>query len=101
MDDLQLNTALCVWEYLLDYKQKSYVECREDYGVCEMRDAVGGIATWVNLVYSFLDEGFKDYHCFDWDIVPAIVNTILWDAHQYPHFFLPDAAEVAREIGGT
>lgn len=81
---LQVEAALCVWEYLNDVtlldlsrEDPQWVELRESVGSVELRHASIEIGIWALKVYDACterDPSFFDGLAYDWEIIPAIVD---------------------------
>ena len=91
---LQGETALCIWEWLLENCQTKNVDKKD--GVCtswaDYRGKVGYVALrsgaietfapWVLKVYDAgkaADANAWDAWAYDWDVVPAIMRQIPFD----------------------
>lgn len=82
-----VEAALCVWEWVLDRtlittedSHPALNEYRETYGTAQLRSDCVDIGVWVDKVYNLLDEDTKDRHCFDWDVVPEIMEHVTFGA---------------------
>ena len=77
----QVETALCVWEAMLDQSSRSInlTNAFDAVGTGEMRCAVAGITAWFDQVYDTISEDVRGDYCFDWVFVPAALHQITWD----------------------
>ncbi|XHE14388.1 hypothetical protein PCC82_06540 [Agrobacterium deltaense] len=96
---LEMEAALCVWEWMLDVGAKNVERWREAIGTAEARQTCFAIGRYCLEIY---DLGKKmdgpnawDGLSFDWDVIPAICETILF-ADDGGHHFHEDNAEVAQ-----
>lgn len=80
--DAQIETALCVWEFLHEHAETNpdIQRYRAEIGTVELRIAAIRLAAFCNDVFSRLPDSVLFERTFDWDIVPAILDTIDWQA---------------------
>lgn len=77
---LEMEAALCVWEYLneitLNRPVKAWVEYRNKVGSVELRHESIEIGKWALKVYELLPEWFCEGYAYDWEVIPAIVDQL-------------------------
>ncbi|ARQ95421.1 hypothetical protein [Bradyrhizobium phage BDU-MI-1] len=92
---LQVEAALCVWEQLLEWTNKSDAEVEElrkdpanalivewndmrsDCGSAEMRSQSKVLGLWCLEIYDILtkdDPDFFDWWSYDWEVIPAMLT---------------------------
>lgn len=99
---LELEAALCVWEYLneqtvadrLPYANPQLVQLRHDIGTAELRSASLAIGRYCLAVYDLIPADIRDGLAYDWEIIPAIVDTIPFDLDPLPTQSPADAAPI-------
>lgn len=76
-------TAICIYEWfdlVTDKTSPSFSEVWDDYrgnvGSCELRDEALRLAPWVNMVTAAVPEDVRDGNCFDWEVVPSIMELV-------------------------
>lgn len=95
-----LHTALCIWEVLSERSHDAVLHPevtrrREDIGVVAFRESVAILVPYVEAVYALLDEETRESFAFDFDIVPAILDTLQWDCEP---FIVRDTADAAAGV---
>jgi hypothetical protein len=106
---LQVEAALCIWEKLLrdydaipfgaDIPFGSYWRAR---GTAAMRHFSIALADYCLAVYDALTDDDKYGRPYDWEIIPAILDTLDWAVG--PEIRLPPAeaaAIVARQLNAN
>jgi hypothetical protein len=70
--ELELDAAMCAWEYLLENPPEDWPE-----GSGVLRSCAGSIASAIHYGWIICIEGNKDYRngCFDWAFVPWFIET--------------------------
>jgi hypothetical protein len=70
--ELELDAAMCAWEYFLENPPKDWPE-----GSGVMRSCAGAIASAIHYGWIICIDGNKDYRdgCFDWAFVPWFIKT--------------------------
>lgn len=99
---LELEAALCVWEYLneislADTINPNLSRLRESIGTAQLRSHCLDIGRYCLKVYDLLPPEARDGHAYDWEIIPAIVDTISFDDGVLPALTLEKAAAVVTE----
>lgn len=95
--DAHIDTALCVWEHLLERSltDPDIRHFRTDIGTAELRIAAIRLAEFCVEVYNRLPHAMTYGHTYDWDIIPAIMDTIDWRARPLD---LPDTNTAAETV---
>lgn len=82
---LELEAALCVWEWvdsrsvgLTDDVRADVLSLRQAIGTVELRSRCGDIGRYCLKVYDHIPETARDGHAYDWEIIPAILETFDW-----------------------
>ena len=82
---LQAEAALCIWEELdrrtcltNPNRCPELIRWREDHGSFALRHAALGLAGDVEALYDALPAEDWDGLAFDWEIVPAILDWVVW-----------------------
>lgn len=96
----EMMTALCVWEAMLAMRlgaerdgtdiESPMMAVWGDAGAYEMRDRATEIAVWIESLFGDSDAGdmshpmraLCDAESFDWEIIPAILDMLQWDAER-------------------
>ena len=82
---LQAETALCIWEEL-DWRTNltnpkrcaELIRWREEYGSYALRHAALSLAGDIEALYDALPAEDWDGLAFDWEIVPAVLDWVIW-----------------------
>lgn len=73
----QAETALCVFEYLMDRQSKHpFADMFDDIGWAQMRLNAIVTAVWIDRLIGGME--FEEAH--DWEIVPFLLGLFNWDA---------------------
>lgn len=82
---LQAEAALCIWEELdrrtcpmSPNRCAELIRWREDHGSYALRHAALGLAGDVETLYDALPTEEWDGLAFDWEIIPAILDWVVW-----------------------
>lgn len=83
----EVEAALCVWEEL-DRRTRppehlqnlGLLHWRWTHGTSEMRTAAIGLARYVDEMYQLLSTTEWEPLAFDWEIIPAILDTVVWSS---------------------
>jgi len=82
---LELEAALCVWEWidsrsvgLTDDVRADVLSLRQAIGTVELRSRCGHIGRYCLKVYDHIPEAARDGHAYDWEVIPAILETFDW-----------------------
>lgn len=82
---LELEAALCVWEWidshsvgLTDDVRADVLSLRQAIGAVEFRSRCGDIGRYCLKVYDHIPESAHEGHAWDWEIIPAILETFDW-----------------------
>ncbi len=96
---LDVEAALCVWEHLdqltLNTGDPKWIRYREGVGSFELRHESIEIGKWALKVYDLLPEWYRDGRAYDWEIIPAIIDTMI------PGETRPEPAEAAKTAINT
>lgn len=104
--DYQLvNTALCVWECLLEWTvdKPEWVEYRDMIGTLELRYHTLELAQWVNDITDLCIKNNPkvfEFHSFDWHVVPRILG-YAFSVDNLPTAYLtelPSVEDIASKI---
>lgn len=100
---LEVEAALCVWEWMIDRADKELKDFFEGHGWGCMRLLATDLGRWCQQVYLKAEETFEFDVCFDWELVPSMMQMIDFDVaieSQYstgPEVF-PDVDESAAKL---
>ncbi len=106
---LAMEAALCVWEDLLERYDRfptqnpGIVAQWKKNGTVHMRSLCPAIGSWIAEAFELFERDSLDGSAYDWEIVPAFVNLIDWEAQpNKPKLMAPLAAAklVAERLGG-
>lgn len=88
---LEMEAALCIWEWLNTQPPAAWTEYREQHGtVCLRWECADVFAPWVLKVYDgvkAIDDDAWDFFSYDWEVIPMIMDFIILDG---PYHQLPD-----------
>lgn len=106
---LEMEAALCVWEWINDVtlgtenqRNEAWSKLREETGSIELRHSSMALGKWCLSVYDICTEGDPDIFdglSYDWEVIPAIMRYACNDAG--PILLtqcLPDAYDVAPKV---
>lgn len=98
------ETALCLWEACLECKFAAESDEKSplliywgEKGTSATRAETLVWAEWVNQVYEELPGTVTDGFCFDWELVPAMLNLIQFDGDTYRLPSVESAVEALTE----
>lgn len=98
---LEMESALCVWEWMLDAGAVPVQRWREAIGTVMARQAAFEIGRYCIEIYelgrTIAGPEAWDGVSYDWDIVPAICATIHYSEQGF-HYFHDDSAEIAKHV---
>jgi hypothetical protein len=93
---LQVEAALCIWEKFLDdynglgvEEAPPFAEYWREHGTVHMRHLSIALAGYCLAVHDALADDVVDGRPYDWEIIPAILDTIDWNIG--PDIRLPPA----------
>lgn len=78
----EMEAALCVWEHFnditvcTDKPDPDWMAYREGVGSAELRHESIAIGRWALQVYDLLPQWYRESGAYDWEIIPAIVDTL-------------------------
>lgn len=107
---LAMEAALCVWEDLLERRDRfpqqnpDLVALWEKYGTVHIRALCPTIGSWIAEAFDLIERDSLDSSPYDWEIVPAFVGLVDWaPAQEKPRLMAPKAAAtmVANRLGGS
>ena len=106
---LAMEAALCVWEELLNRFDNTTEHAALNHfwgeaGTVHMRSLSPAIGSWIVESFSLVERDSFDGHAYDWEIVPAYVDLIVWDTGGCrPMLPCPKAAAkaVCEKLGGA
>jgi hypothetical protein len=82
---LQVEAALCIWEEIIertakrrDSEHAALIAYRKNCGTGALRHESITLAAYCLAVYDLLPEHARDGYPYDWEIIPAILDTIDW-----------------------
>jgi hypothetical protein len=82
---LQVEAALCIWESLMrDYDatpfdtETPFATYWREHGTVHMRHLSIALAGYCLAVYDALPADARDGRPYDWEVIPAILDTIDW-----------------------
>ena len=86
---LQAETALCIWEEL-DWRTNltnpkrcaELIRWRENHGTYALRHAALGLAGDIEALYDALPAEDWDGLAFDWEIVPTVLDWVVWTGNR-------------------
>jgi hypothetical protein len=90
---LEAEAALCIWEDMLDRRDTFYKEAFTPNGSVTMRHLSLELAPFVLRVYDRIADEVCGMWSYDWEVIPAILNTITFAASHT----LPDETEAAAK----
>jgi len=90
---LQVEAALCLYEAMIDARMDSTSPAFEDAGSLTMRHHAIALAPYALAVFELIPEETRFGHAYDFGIIPAILNTVIWN---HAGYLLPDV-ETARD----
>lgn len=101
--DEALFTALCIWECLAEravdpIHHPELTRRREDIGTVALRESVAGLIQYVDAVYELIAQDTRESYCYDWTIVPAILETLQWDCDPVIVRDHADAAAIVTRV---
>jgi len=91
-----IETALCVWEHFQDRDQsdRALNQLWKEIGTVEMRQLAIRLAPFCCEVFALIPDSLTYDKTYDWDILPAILDTVDFVARPV----LPPAPPVALEL---
>ncbi|UYZ08579.1 hypothetical protein CFBP5507_06140 [Agrobacterium salinitolerans] len=96
---LEMEAALCVWEWMLDAGAKTVERWRDTIGTKEARHSSYSIGRYCLKIFDLGKEiGGPlawDGGAYDWEVIPAICETILF-AENGEYHFNDDSVEAAK-----
>src|SRR5262249_40857739 len=107
---LQVEAALCIWENWIDRKMRTPTNERdtafhnywEHCGTVTIRHLSIDLADYCLAVYDALPDEEKYGRPYDWEIIPAILETIDWAIGPYVRLPAAEAtAIVTRRLNAT
>lgn len=98
-DDDRLHTAMCIWEYMLDHDQSGTAisRLRNEIGTVELRHLAIRLIPFCCDVYTQIPEFLTLDKCYDWDVIPAILDTIDFAVRPVMPPPVPTALELAKK----
>lgn len=98
-DNAVIETALCLWEHLLDREEsdRALNQLWKEIGTVEMRQLAISLAPFCCEVFALIPDSLTYDKTYDWDILPAILDTVDFVARPVT----PPAAPVAVEFVKT
>lgn len=92
------HTALCIWEYLLEHGETNDTikSLKHEIGTVELRHTAINLTPFCQQVYAALPDPITLASTYDWDVVPAILETIDWSARPIMPLNLAEATQTVR-----
>lgn len=83
LDD-HAHTAMCIWEWLIPHSERDTQAnaLKRRIGTVELRRAAIALVPFCQQVYAALPDAVTDMNTYDWDIIPAILDTIDWSGER-------------------
>ena len=109
--ELEAEAALCLWEAMIEAKAEAeklqdcgvgggddLLNAWEDTGTMFMRHEALRLAHVVCETFALIPVDLRDGHSFDWEIVPAILDTFRWSHAGGAHDEPAQIAAVVSEV---
>jgi hypothetical protein len=74
-----VEAALCVFEWMMDERDKSMKDWFDGTGWAAMRSVAADVGVWCNSLYEHVPEKWVEGQAWDWEIIPAMLDQLDWN----------------------